>query len=574
MTPGRACRAIVAALSCGLTPASLAASPRAAAPKPRAVGAKANAVAAKPRVAVKPRAVAAKTTAAPARSQTLPRVATEDAAHERRVLALREQLESILHDPVVSHQHVGLVAAQLSDGDILFSRNADQRFNPASNTKMLTTAAAIARLGGDFRYLTALYGALPDVEGVVEGDVVLRGSSDPSFGTADLVELAHGLADRGVTRVHGDLVVDRRPIGYEGAGAGDGLILNRNAVAVKVRATEPKHAAIVTVEPALPGVTVENHTTTVKGKRTRLSLDTHRKDDHLVIEVRGRIGDQQGTATLTRKVADGALMSGHMLASMLPDFGIALDGAVHAGQAKTPASTDEALVVHHSIPLSDVSRLSNKPSNNFIADAIYKTLGGELFGLPGTLEKGTRAVSDWLVDHGIARDRFHLENGSGLTHANRVTPGDLVSLLRAVYYEPDVAPDFVPSLSVGGIDGTLRGRFQGTPAVGLVRAKTGTLTGVSTLSGYVGDKGDVIVFSIMVEGFRWKRTPLVRHVQVQLVDAMLRFLRADRPGPEPVRPEPDAMQQDGLLAPPPSTDPTPADEDDEKSEGEAPDVTP
>ena len=514
---------------------------------------------------------AAQQTNPPARSRTLPRIPTEDAAHERRVEVLREQLESILHDPVIAHQHVGVVAAQLSDGDLLFSRNADQRFNPASNTKMLTTGAAIARLGGDFRYLTALYGTPPDAEGVVEGDLVLRGSSDPSFGTGDLVELARSLADRGVTRVHGDLVVDRRPIGYEAAGGGDGLILNRNAVTVKVRATEPRHAAVVTVEPALPGVTVENHTTTTKGKRSHLSLDTHRKDEHLVIEVRGRIGDQLGVATLTRKVADGALMSGHMLASMLPDFGITFDGSVHAGRAK--AACEAPLVVHHSIPLADVARLSNKPSNNFIADAIYKTLGGELFGLPGTLEKGTRAVSDWLVEHGIAKERFHIENGSGLTHANRVTPGDLVSLLRAIYYEPDVAPDFVPSLSVGGIDGTLRGRFQGTPAVGLVRAKTGTLTGVSTLSGYVGDKGDVIVFSIMVEGFRWKRTPLVRHIQVQLVDAMLRYLRADRPGPGPVRPEPDALQQDGLLAPPPSMG-SPADEDEDKSEDEANEAAP
>ncbi|MEO6951581.1 MAG: D-alanyl-D-alanine carboxypeptidase/D-alanyl-D-alanine-endopeptidase [Polyangia bacterium] len=558
-SPGRA-RWLAAVLSCGLaSPASLAAAPRPAAAKSK--------VAAHAKVLARPKKGHA-ATKPPPRSQTLPRVPSGDAAHERRVAALREQLESILHDPVVAHQRVGVVAAQLSDGDILFSRNADQRFNPASNTKMLTTAAAIARLGGDFRYLTALYGAPPDVEGVVEGDVVLRGSSDPSFGTGDLVELARSLADRGVTRVHGDIVVDRRPIGYEGTNATDGLILNRNSVSVKVRATEPKHAGVVTVEPALPGVTVENHTTTVKGKRVRLVLDTHRKDDHLVIEVRGRIGEQHGTVTLRRKVADGALLSGHMLASMLPDFGISLDGAVRVGQAKADASTDAALVVHHSIPLADVSRLSNKPSNNFIADAIYKTLGGELFGLPGTLAKGTRAVSDWLVDHGIARERFHLENGSGLTHANRVTPGDLVNLLRAIYYEPDVAPDFVPSLSVGGIDGTLRGRFGGTRAVGLVRAKTGTLTGVSTLSGYVGDKGDVIVFSIMIEGFRWKRTPLVRHVQVQLVDAMLRFLRAEVPGPEPVRPQPEALHQDGLVAPPAAT-PMPADEDDDKSEDEA-----
>ena len=178
-----------------------------------------------------------------------------------------------------------------------------------------------------------------------------------------------------------------------------------------------------------------------------------------------------------------------VLGAILPDFGVTLDGTVRLG------TLDAAplLVEHQSIPLSDVSRISNKPSNNFVADSIYKTLGGVLFGLPGTLEKGTRAVSDWLVEEGLKRDTFDLVNGSGLTHENRITPADLLQLLRAIYFQPDLGPDFLPSLSVGGVDGTLRGRFSGD-AVGLVRAKTGTLSGVSTMSGYVGDKGHVIVF--------------------------------------------------------------------------------
>ena len=197
-----------------------------------------------------------------------------------------------------------------------------------------------------------------------------------------------------------------------------------------------------------------------------------------------------------------------------------------------------------------------------------------LFGLPGTLEKGTRAVSDWLVEEGLKRDTFHLVNGSGLTHENRITPADLLQLLRAIYFQPDLGPDFLPSLSVGGVDGTLRGRFSGD-AVGLVRAKTGTLSGVSTMSGYVGDKGDVIVFSIMVEGFRWKRTPIVRQAQAQMALAMLRFLRADIAGPAPVRPE--TSHEDGTVAPPlpsptlspPSTESSDGtDEDDESDKAE------
>jgi D-alanyl-D-alanine carboxypeptidase len=116
--------------------------------------------------------------------------------------------------------------------------------------------------------------------------------------------------------------------------------------------------------------------------------------------------------------------------------------------------------------------------------------------------------------------------------------------LRKIFYDPSVAPDFLPSLAVAGIDGTIRNRFLGTDAIGLVRAKTGTLSGVSALSGYVGEKDDVLVFTIFVEGFRDKRVNEIRHAQVRMVEAMLRYLRADAPSttgePDSEQPGPEA----------------------------------
>jgi D-alanyl-D-alanine carboxypeptidase/D-alanyl-D-alanine-endopeptidase (penicillin-binding protein 4) len=185
------------------------------------------------------------------------------------------------------------------------------------------------------------------------------------------------------------------------------------------------------------------------------------------------------------------------------------------------------LAEHVSAPLADVCKISNKPSNNFVAEAIYKTLGGELYGMPGTLAKGTRAIGEFLSSAGIKPTAYKIVNGSGLTHENRITPSDLSSLLRKIYYDLSVAPEFMSSLAIAGIDGTIRNRFLGTDAVGLVRAKTGTLSGVSALSGYVGDKDDVLIFSIFVEGFRHRRTNEVRHAQVRMVEAMLSYLRSD-----------------------------------------------
>ena len=467
-------------------------------------------------------------------SSTEPRVASDpNDPHEKRVTLLRERLLAVLRDAPLNRSKVGVEVMQASDGDVLFAHNAGTQFNPASNTKMLTTAAAMSFLGGDYRYHTALYGPAPDGEGVVHGDVVLRGSGDPSLTNTDVAEVARDLARRGVTKIDGDLYADpkfhdaNKPTPND-PGVGEGaIILNRNTYAVHVRPGEVGHAAQVWVEPRAEVFGVENQATTIVGKRSRLRIDSYRKDDRLIVTVRGRITENRGEYVDMRRLADGSLLAGAVLKSALEDFGVELTGKVKGGALSAATLLGE----HLSAPLSDVCRISNKPSNNFVAEAIYKTLGGELYGLPGTLAKGTRAVMDYLTAAGIKPSNYKIVNGSGLTHENRITAQDLTSLLRKIFYDVSVAPEFLSSLAIAGVDGTIRNRFMNTEAVGLVRAKTGTLTGVSALSGYVGDKDDVLIFSIFVQGFRHKRTNEVRHAQVRMVQAMLSYLRADAAAP-------------------------------------------
>lgn len=465
-----------------------------------------------------------------------------DDPHEQRVAKLREGLLEVLHDRPLARTRVGVQVVQASSGDVLFSHRAESAFNPASNTKMLTTAAAMTYLGSDYRYHTALYGPAPDESGVVHGDVVLRGSGDPSLTTTDLAEVARKLSLRGVTQIDGDLYVDSRfHVGRDDTGVGDGaLILNRNTYAVHVRPGEVGHAAIVSVSPRTDFFGVENQATTVRGKRSRLRIDAYRKNNRLIVTVRGRITENRGEYTDVRRLGDGALLAAAVLRGALADFGISLTGDIEAG----PARAGTLLAEHRSAPLSDISRLSNKPSNNFVSECIYRTLGAELYGLPGTLAKGSRAIVDYLSAAGIKPGSYKIVNGSGLTHANRITARDLTSVLRTIYYDVAVAPEFMASLAVGGIDGTIRNRFLGTEVAGRVRAKTGTLSGVSALSGYVGDKDDVVIFTIFVEGFRNRRTTEVRHAQVRMVQAMLRYLRTDQTGAKGEKPdELDASQR-------------------------------
>lgn len=464
---------------------------------------------------------------------TTPReVADPNDPREQRIAKLRDRLVAVLHEAPLSRTKVGIEVMQASNGDVLFAHNAAVRFNPASNTKILTTAAAMSYLGTDYRYHTVLYGPEPDADGVVHGDVVLRGSGDPSLTTTDIAEIARALSARGVQRIEGDLFADprfhARDHKPDDPGEGEGaLILNRNTYDVRVRPGDVGHPAIVTVEPKVDLFGVENQAATVHGKRSRLRIDSYRKDDRLIITVRGRIADNRDDYVDLRRLADGSLLAASVLRSAFGDFGIEITGRVRAGNI----AVNTMLAEHVSAPLGDVCRISNKPSNNFVAEAIYKTLGGELYGAPGTLAKGTRAIMDYLASAGVKPGTFRIVNGSGLTHENRITPQDLSSVLRKIYYDLSVAPEFMTSLAIAGIDGTIRNRFMGTDAVGLVRAKTGTLNGVSALSGYVGEKDDVLIFSIFVEGFRHRRTNEVRHAQVRMVEAMLAYLRSDRAAP-------------------------------------------
>ncbi len=476
---------------------------------------------------------------------------TSTPPEEPRAATLHDRLMSILHDRPLSRARVGVVVMRASDGVVLFAHNPDRAFNPASNTKMLTTAAAIAMLGGDYRYRTTLHGAPPDDEGVVKGDITLRGMGDPSLRATDLTLLAERLHGLGVHRIEGDLIVDSN---FHSDGKshapelpGGAIIMDRNVLAVHVDPGDAGSRPRVWVEPGGEFFVVDNKATTVKGKKSRLKISASRDGDKLVVSVRGRIAETRGEYVDKLRLGDGALIAGWTLRSAFAAFGIELVGTVRPGSLTDGERV--LLAAHDSQPMADICKIANKPSNNFVSEIIFKTVGAERYGWPGTLQKGARAVGEFLNQMGLPSSTFRLVNGSGLTHANRITPSALALLLRRLYFDMGVSADFLNSLAIGGIDGTIKHRFLGTDAVGLVRAKTGTLSGVSALSGYVGDKEDVLIFSILVEGFRGRAKNEVRRAQVRMVTDMLRYLRRGvSPTPsEPAEPAepPEDTESDG-----------------------------
>ncbi len=462
-----------------------------------------------------------------------------------RIEQLQQQLAMLLSRGPLARTHVGVEVRRLKDDRLLFSQNSNVQFDPASNEKILTTAAALTLLGPSWTYRTVLAGARPRADGVIPGDVYLRGSGDPMLSFEHLVEIAREVQARGVTRIAGGIVVEET--GYQSAGAPVDssdeedelgyapLTLNRNRVVIRVSPGPIGAAPSVSVDP--PVFQVQNSAKTV-GRGRGLRVEIVGGPGAGLVRVSGKVA--RGSL-VKRRPPKPALFTAATLGKILADLGIVVDRPVRAGRV----GKTELVLGSHDTPMSMAIRPSNIYSNNFYAERIFQTLGVEIYGAPATADKGQKALAELMRRAGVSPSAFHAENGSGLAHCNRVTPAALAKLLRYVYYDLEVAPDFLSSLSVGGISGTTRRRFIGHPAAGLVRAKTGTLRSKSALSGYVGDKDDVLVFSIMADSFRHGRQNQIRSAQAYLVDAMLRFARGGSPEPLVFPPELEEEGEDG-----------------------------
>jgi D-alanyl-D-alanine carboxypeptidase/D-alanyl-D-alanine-endopeptidase (penicillin-binding protein 4) len=416
-----------------------------------------------------------------------------DAAGRERWLARR--LAAIIDaHPELGAARVGVLVAEADTGRTLFARDPDERHNVASVTKLVTTAAALARLGPEYRFKTALLADRWEGKDTVDGNLYLRAAGDPSLATAGLWSLVDDLRVRGIRRVTGSLVIDdtffdenstppaydqKKEDGYFRAPIG-AASLNDNAVTVRVKAGTPGEAAQVTLLPASEYFIVKNVAVTTERGRTNVTIAAKGAGARTEIDVAGsiRAGDER---EVRKRIDNPPLYAGATLRALLVAAGVKI-GRLKLGAAPRTA---RVLAERTSEPLSVLIRDLNKYSNNFMAETLLKTMGAEVKGAPGTWAKGLDVVRGYLADVGVAPG-YRYDNGSGLYDSNRFSPADLVKVLRAAGGDYRTGADYVASLAVAGADGTLAHRMIGGPAERYVRAKTGTLKNVIALAGFVG----------------------------------------------------------------------------------------
>jgi serine-type D-Ala-D-Ala carboxypeptidase/endopeptidase (penicillin-binding protein 4) len=456
-----------------------------------------------------------------------------------RILHVQEMLRDIVHGAILRRYRVGMRVVDARSGRILFGRRSGALMDPASNQKVLATSTAMLRLGADWRFRTELSGAPASSEGVIAGDVYLRGSGDPTLRACDLQSMAERMARAGIQRIDGAIVADPRRIGTDEAtpdAGADGipsdddpaparpsLIVNHGQMYVRVwPGAVPGKLLEVTTTPADENFDVRNHARTVASGGSKVSVSLNAGGGKVHIDVTGQMAVGRGAVTFRRKVPHPALWAGILLRASLAQAGITVRDPVRVALAPPDLSLVER---HESAPLGILLRRINKDSDNDQAERVLEAAGSEVYGGPPSPDKGVRLLREVIGELGLSPGTYVSRNGSGLGHANRITADAMASLLRALYLDPRIGPEMLQSLSVGGVDGTTRNRFKGSLAARRVRAKTGTLNGKSCLSGYVGDGSDVVVFSILVDGLHGKVLRAVRGAQVGAVNAMMRYVR-------------------------------------------------
>jgi D-alanyl-D-alanine carboxypeptidase/D-alanyl-D-alanine-endopeptidase (penicillin-binding protein 4) len=405
--------------------------------------------------------------------------------------SLRPFADSLIGDPMFRSANWGVLIVDPQSHDTLYSRNAGKLFMPASNQKLLTGATALTQLGPDFRFVTRFATNGPTRDSTLDGDLIVIGRGDPTFSDSMRAgdyrnafrDIADSLARHGIRRIHGSL---RR--------GGDAFPDSTYGFGWQVDDLSTPSGAVIDELFLNEGL--------LPGKRARAN------------------GDSVAGMIVIRDPASAFLGA---LAAALTERHIALDGSV---DSRVPLADAGLLPIFelHSAPLSAILARMAKPSQNQIAEILFKTLALEKTGV-GTADSGRRVIERQLIAWGALPDGFAVRDGSGMSRHDYVTPETIVRILDAMRAGPNFTV-WYDALPVAGVDGTIGGRMKGTPAQSNVHAKTGTLDKTRSLSGYVTTAdGRMLIFSLLCNNFS---TP-TRDVD-RVADAILVLLASSRMG--------------------------------------------
>ncbi|MEO8006152.1 MAG: D-alanyl-D-alanine carboxypeptidase/D-alanyl-D-alanine-endopeptidase [Betaproteobacteria bacterium] len=444
--------------------------------------------------------------------------------------SLPASLISALAQAGIPEGDIGLFVQNLTRDREVVSYGADRALNPASVMKLVTTFAALELLGPAYKWKTEAW-----LDGRMDGDrlvgnLLLKGYGDPKFDLESLWLFLRDLRHRGIRVIDGDLLLDRsyfaidahdpalfdnEPTRPYNVGA-DALLLNGKSFRLQFVPNDARQAVDIYAEPTLPQILVVNRLRLVPGE-----CDAWPEKPAIVDNVMTFSG--AFPAGCGEKFRYFSLLSPDDFAQALFRQLWVQVGGSWAGRAReaTLAPGARLLATWESPPLSDLMREVNKLSVNVMARQIFLTLGA-MDGAPATLQKSRRTLDQWFSRHGFSFPELVIENGAGLSRADRISARHLAQLLIAAYRSP-LMPEYVSSLSLTATDGTMKRRLGGSAAAGRAHVKTGYIEGVRAIAGYALDnRGDTLAVVLVINH------PDARNAQ-SVQDALLEWVHAGAP---------------------------------------------
>ncbi len=397
--------------------------------------------------------------------------------------------------------------------EIILALNSDLPRKPASTIKVLTSIAALDTLGPAHTWTTRAYTTAPIKQGMLNGDLVIVGGGDPYLTSERWWSFVNQLRQTGLTTINGDIVIDRSlfaPLIEDRASfdrqpqrsynvVPDALMVNFQTSTFTIGPGVDLKRASISVDPLPANLTLNNNVRLSGGGCRRaqqgLRFETPQGTSGNALTIRGIAPSTCGRYSVTRAIMTAPEYAYGTFRTLWEQSGGTIKGKLRLEQL--PA---KARLIHEfdSLTLGEVVRLVNKYSNNVMARHLLLTMAVEKYGAPATTDSGRRAVQSWLAEKQIVIPGFVLDNGSGLSRAERITARGLGQVLHAGWHS-QYMPEFIASLPLAGTDGTLRNRFNAAGMRGRIRMKTGHMDDVSSLAGYVNAvSGNTYIVSIVV----------------------------------------------------------------------------
>ncbi len=410
-------------------------------------------------------------------------------------------IDRAIRKACVKPDHSAVCVISLPDGKPVYTLNASTPLIPASVQKLMTTAAALHYLGPDYRFKTGVYHIGERLGDVISGDIIIRGGGDPKLTPEQVWLIARQIRRMGIKEVTGDLVVDdtffdqlsyapawnknRTQRAYDARlGA---LSVNFNTVGVHVYpGLKDGDPLIATIFPDPGYFRIVNKATTKSHGKNRVTAWRSNGGRKTTVVAEGSMKPGSKGRVIYLNVINPTLYAGETFKKYFADAGIIIRGDIRKGVVGDDATL---IYVHESEPLSAIIRGLNKYSNNFTAEQIAKTMAAEVSGQPGSHQTAIELINRFLIESGVDMTGVVIVDGSGLSRRNRTTAATVASLLKVMRRRFNVGPDFIASLGIMGVDGSVEKRMKTSPAKSLARAKTGTLAKISSLAGYVKSAG-------------------------------------------------------------------------------------